>query len=217
MNRMYSFGSLLAVAALCAACAEASNPTSTTQGGSGGGGAATSSGGAGTAGGGAGGGGGGGAPSGIDAVVINEIGAVGADYVELVNIGTTTVQLEGHGVTDSTDTDEPRLDAVMRFPEGAQIAAGERLLIVGEQDPADGVGPHGDCLSGPDTCYWAPWAISASNGEKVYFLAPDDEVIHDKKYPADGAKDGNSWGRLPDGTGDFQETLGTPGAVNVAP
>lgn len=212
-----SLSFLIAITGLAAGCAEANNPGGTSEGGAGAGGAGGDST-ASSGGGGAGTSGSGGTPAGIEAVVINEIGAAGSDFVELVNIGTSVVQLAGYGVTDSTDGGDPKLDEVMRFPKGTQIAAGERILIVAEQDPADGVGPHGDCLpDGPETCYWASWGVSASNGEEIFFLSPDDEKIHDKKYPSDAAKDGNSWGRLPDGTGDFQETLATPGKTNVAP
>lgn len=221
---LVSTGWMIVIAALLSACAEANNPAGTTGGGGGSsggsGGAVTTGGGGATSTGQAGDGTGGssGGPGGIESVVFNEIGAVGSDFVELKNIGNASVDVSGYGVADSDDAGQPRLDQAMRFPDGAEIASGERLLIVAEQDPADGVGPHTDCLSGAaDTCYWAQWGISASKGEKVFLVGPDDAVVIEQEYPQDAAADGNSWGRLPDGTGDFEETLATPGKKNAAP
>lgn len=205
------------IGVLAAGCGDST--TSTSDGGSGGGTSSTSNGGSG---GGApttsNGGTGGGSSSSID-VVINEIQAQNEDYVELVNIGSAAFDLSGYGVADSLSTGGPKLDAAARFPAGTTLGAGDRLLLVAEQDPVASVGPHDICLTtgGPSSCYYATWGISAANGEKLYLLGPDDAVAGEAAYPMNGAPAGSSWGRLPDGTGDFQVTALTPGAVNQAP
>lgn len=199
------FTTLFVIGSLAAGCGDSA--TSTSDGGSGGG-TSTSSGAAGS---------GGTIPS-ID-VVFNEIQAQGEDYVELTNTGSATFDLSGYGVADSLAAGGPKLDAAARFPADTTLAAGAHLLLVLEQDPAAGVGPHNVCLAtgGPASCYYTTWGISAASGEKAYLLAPDDAVVGVVDYPVNAAPVGSSWGRLPDGTGEFQVTAPTPGDVNAAP
>ncbi len=180
-------------------------------------GGATSTGGSG-AGGSVGGGGAGGATFTFP-VVINEIHATGEDWIELVNTGATPVDLESYGLSDSTSKGDPKpLDAA-RFPAGTTLGAGDRLLVVCEQDPAAGVGPHDVCLTvgGPSSCFYATWGISASKGEKLFLLAPDDSPVSEAEYPLNAVLDPSTWGRLPDGTGMFAENAPTPGETNKAP
>jgi hypothetical protein len=79
-------------------------------------------------------------------------------------------------------------------------------------------GPQTTCLpGGPDTCFHATWAISAKDGERVYLVSPDDEVLADADYPPNAVPLGQTWGRLPDGTGAFAPNAPTPGAANQGP
>jgi len=82
-----------------------------------------------------------------------------------------------------------------------------------------GVGPFSDCLStgGPSICFYASWKVSASKGEKVHFIGPDNTIINEVEYPMDAVPDGQTWGRLPDLTGDPAANKPTPGDANAAP
>ncbi len=159
--------------------------------------------------------------AGSSGVVINEIHASGDDWVELKNVGTASVDLSGLVLAD-TDTDvdggAPRLGDGMTFPAGTMLAAGQHLLIVADLSmPA--MGPQMMCLgdAGPMTCYYAGFGISAPRGERIYLLtAAGSEVTHGD-IPPNAATTGRSWGRLPDGTGDFMLTAETPGRANAAP
>lgn len=221
---------LLLLGLFVGACAEASNTTA--DGGSGGsggnGGATTTSNGGGGAGGqtttsngGSGGettttssGGSGGMP-----VVVNEIRASDGDYVELMNTGSTAFDLSDYALADSLDDGTPKIDEAARFPAGTTIGPFEHLLVVADQDPAVGVGPHDVCLpdGGPTSCYYSPWGISDGNGDTIFLLSPDDEIVAEGAYPAAAAPAGSTWGRLPDGTGDFAVNAPTPGEPNKAP
>ncbi|MBK8253946.1 MAG: lamin tail domain-containing protein [Polyangiaceae bacterium] len=213
--------SLLIAGALSVGC---SDSPSTTLGGSGG--STTQTGGSGGSGGGTGGTGGsttttssssstGGSPVTID-VVINEVQATLEDYVELTNTGTAAFDLGGYGLADSDSNGQPKLLTAVLFPAGTTLAPGDHLLVVAEQDPAAGVGPHDVCLtmSPVSSCFYATWGISAANGEKLFLLAPDNSIVGQAEYPINAAPSGSSWGRIPDGTGPFQVTAQTPGAAN---
>lgn len=152
-------------------------------------------------------------------VVINEIRAADGDYVELFNTSSAAFDLSDFGLADSEGPGTPKLSEAARFPAGTMIQAGEHLLIVAGQDPADGVGPHDMCLpdGGPATCYYSQWGISDGNGDAIFLLQPDDTVVEEAAYPAAAAPAGSSWGRFPDGTGDFAVTEPTPGDANKLP
>jgi hypothetical protein len=152
-------------------------------------------------------------------VVINEISAKSEDWVELANAGDGTADLGGHGLCDSDAMGACSLTDVVRFPAGTTLAPGERLLIVGNKAADAGVGPFSDCLAtgGPKTCFYASWKVSASKGEKVHLIGPDDAVITEVEYPMNAVVDGQTWGRLPDLTGKFAANKPTPGEANQAP
>lgn len=155
-------------------------------------------------------------------VVLNEISAKGEDWVEIANPTGSDVDLGGYGLCDDVDPtkgSECDMDTIVRFPDGTMIPAGGYVLIVGNQDPADGVGPHVMCLTsgGPTTCFYASWKVSASNGETIHLLDDKDDVVDEQQYPTSGVADGQTWGRLPDGTGSFAAAAPTPGEANAAP
>lgn len=219
--RAWMWAAIGATIAAAASCAEGGPGTYTTgSGGSGGG--ATMNGGAGT-------GGstgstststsGGGA---VDHAVVNEISATGEDWIEIANPTSVAIDLGDYGLCGDVDPAagaECDTSTMVRFPKGTMLPPGGHLLIVGDQDPADGVGPHVMCLpsGGPTTCFYASWKVSASNGETVHLLDPDDDPVDEVKYPIDAVPDGQTWGRLPDGTGAFAANKPTPGDANAAP
>lgn len=154
--------------------------------------------------------------------IINEIAAKGADWIEIANPGDSVIDLGGYGLCGDVDpTQGPECDiaTIARFPQGTTLPPGGYLLILGDQDPVDGVGPHVMCLpdGGPTTCFYASWKVSASNGETVHLLDPKDEPVDEVLYPKDAVPSGQTWGRVPDMTGGFAENDPTPGAANMAP
>lgn len=220
---MWSIVTVVLFAALVMACAEARNPGGGAGGDAGGGGAggsgATSSTGGGGAAGGTGGTTGTGAGGAASPLVINEIGATGDEFVEIVNPTSKAISLDDLALADTDSTNgEPKIADAARFPKGAEIAPGEHLVVLCGQDPSDGVGPHDKCgADGPDICYYATWSVSAKDGETVFLLSPSDEILAQAEYPADAASTGNTWGRFPDVTGDLAETLATAGKPNELP
>lgn len=152
-------------------------------------------------------------------VVVNEISARDGDWVELGNPGPEPADLGGFGLCDSDSAGRCNLLDALWFPVGTQLAAGEFLLVVGDQLPEDGPGPHTACLAdgGPSSCFYATWKVSASRGETVFLISPDGEVLTELTYPSEATVAGQTWGRLPDFTGEPTATAPTPGAANAAP
>jgi len=151
-------------------------------------------------------------------VVINEIFATGDEWIELVNVGDAVLDLEGYGVADQLDDGTPKLMDAVRFEAGTKLSPGEYLLIVTNvKSPSSGV--QTDCLAkgGPPTCYQAVFGISASNGDKIFFLSPKDDILEEAPYPINAVADGQSYGRLPNGIGMFAACAPTPGEANTGP
>ncbi len=152
-------------------------------------------------------------------VVVNEISAKGGDWIELGNPGPGSADLGGLGLCDADDTGQCNPTDALTFPEGTQLAPGEYLLVLGDQAAEAGPGPHTTCLpeGGPSSCFYVTWKVSASRGETVAIISPNDQVLTELEYPIEAAADGQTWGRLPDLTGEGTVTAPTPGAANAAP
>lgn len=149
-------------------------------------------------------------------LVVNEISAVGAEWVELYNAGGSPVSLSEVQVADSESDGGPRASRAMRFPAGTMLGAGQYVLVLANQSDA-GAGPQTACLDGgPSTCFHAGWSLSASRGETVWVLSSTGEVTLHEAFPMNGTPDGGTWGRLPNGAGSFTTTRPTPGATNAA-
>ncbi|MEZ4390357.1 MAG: lamin tail domain-containing protein [Polyangiales bacterium] len=157
----------------------------------------------------------------VGSLVINEISAVGDEWVELYNAGASPVDLSRVQLADtdtSVDGGAPRTASAMRFPAGTMLAPGQYVLVVSGFNDA-GAGPQTRCLDGggPSTCFHASWGLSASRGESVWVLSPTGEVTLRETYPMNAAPSGQTWGRLPNGTGAFAPNRPTPGAANASP
>lgn len=130
-------------------------------------------------------------------LVINELvaapGGGGNDWVEVLALGAGAVCLGEYTLVDSNEDHEPAA-----LPEGA-LAAGERLVLVGGGDPpAEG-----------------PWHLHFGLGARdTLTLARGGAVVDAVGWSEGQAPGGTSWGRLPDGAGDFATVLPTPGEVN---
>lgn len=147
-------------------------------------------------------------------LVINEIRAVGDDWVELMNRGAADFDLEGFGVTDAANDGSPRLDRVVRFPAGVTLATDGFFVVVADQ-PANSTAVETDCLMGAvSECLFADWGISAANGDTVFVVDGDDNVVAKAMYPGNATSDAESWARVPDGSGAFSAQAPTPGAFN---
>ncbi len=133
-------------------------------------------------------------------VVINEVVCqppTGAnDWFELMNLGSTEVDVGGLLVADEL----PVLGGY-RLPAGTVIPAGGFLVV-----HADGEGSELHA------------SFKLSDAEAVGLYMPDGQVIDEADWGVGDAPQGASWGRDPDGTGDFR-TLGapTPGTRNTVP
>ena len=150
-------------------------------------------------------------------LVINEISAAGDEWVELFNAGSAPVDLSDLQVADSESDGGARLSRAIRFPAGTTLAPGQYALVLANQADA-GAGPQTACLDGgPATCFHAGWSLSASRGETVWVLSPSGSVVLSALYPMNATVAPNTWGRLPNGTGDFAVSRPTPAASNAAP
>ncbi len=149
-------------------------------------------------------------------IVINEISAAGADWVEIANAGDAVVDLSDVGVCDSDAAGMCKIADVVRFPMGTSLGPGQYLLILGNMTPTNGPGPYSDCAMLAPSCYYAAWKVSASNGEKVHVIDGMDQPITEVDYPANAVPDGQTWSRLPDLTGNFGPGAPTPAAANKA-
>ncbi len=155
----------------------------------------------------------------VGRVVINEVRATTDDWVELINVGEAPVDLGGMVVADTdTNGNVPRVEEGVEFPAATWLAPGQRLLVLADVNDA-GVGPQMTCLGtdGPMTCYHARFGISAARGEGLFLIGRDHVVSASATYPPNGAPEGYSWGRLPDGTGEFAVNRPTPGEPNGGP
>ncbi|MBM4375083.1 MAG: lamin tail domain-containing protein [Deltaproteobacteria bacterium] len=155
----------------------------------------------------------GGTGGGTLGVVLNEVSGVGDDYLELYNAGDAPVDLSGFKVADD-DGGIPKLAEASVFPTGTNLAPGAYLFVLADLKTAM-AGPQTMCDPGPSPCFQATFGISKS-GDVLYLLDGTDAVVESVPFPAT-VLDGQSWGRLPNGTGSFAANKPTPGAANAAP
>lgn len=149
-------------------------------------------------------------------IVINEIYPDGEDWVELVNAGTSSIELEGMSIVDGDDTHEP-----VPFPAGATLAPGARYLV-GFDIPCEGALPDGLGLT--ERCITTTYGISGSAGDTIRVIdgltLADGSVVASVAFAgstAAGLSDGQTYCRLPDASGAFAPCASTLDAVNAAP
>lgn len=145
----------------------------------------------------------------IPSVVINELMAdndsVHADpqgdyddWLELYNLSDTAVMLTGMYLSDKEDE-----VTQWEFPENTEIPA-NGYLVVWLDDDEDDPGLHANFKLSKD-------------GETVILVGTDahgNRVLD--KVTFEAQETDVAYGRLPDGTGDFQVVQATPGAPNMA-
>jgi Lamin Tail Domain len=150
-------------------------------------------------------------------VAINEISAT-EDWVELYNRGDAAIDIGGMLLADSDGAGAPKLDEAISFPVGTTVAPGASLFILAKQDGVVKPGeqePQTVCAPGTSPCFYAPFGLSDGDGDEI-FLLDGDRLQSNGIYPPAAAAEGESWCRLPDGTGDFDVCTPTPGAPNEA-
>lgn len=155
---------------------------------------------------------GGGGPGGV---VINELSGTGSDYIELFNAGNEMVDLSGIRVADQDMPGLPKLTSAVTLPNGTSLAPGSYLFILGGQ-PMASTAPETLCAPGPSPCFFATYKLSNKSGDEVFLVDKTSIVLESVTYPGNLAT-GETWGRLPNGTGSFATGAATPGAANQAP
>lgn len=132
-----------------------------------------------------------GAPAGASAdVVINEVNCEGTDWVEIVNASGNPVEISGWLLTD-----EPL----------SVNNASHRMLV---DDPTL-IGPNSTLVVERTTDF--PFGISCDDTIR---LADEAEALVDETTIGSHTVPTDTWGRFPNGTGSFTQTLPTRGAAN---
>jgi uncharacterized protein (DUF2252 family) len=149
-------------------------------------------------------------------IVINEISANGAEFVELANTTGGAQPLGGYGVADVDDDGGPRLSQAVWFSPGTMLAARAKLVVIGGHTPP-AIGPQSGaaCITGVASCYQAAWSISGSNGETLFLISPSNVIVDRASYPLGGLPVGQSWGRLPDASGPFSASISSASRPNT--
>lgn len=115
------------------------------------------------------------------------------DWIELYNHSSSTFELEGFYLSD--DAAEPEMWA---FPD-TNILAGDYLIIWADKD-AEQVGLHANLKL-------------SSSGESLFIFDSEMNVIDEVTFYEQKAD--TSYGRYPNGTGDFSEMIATFGEENM--
>ncbi|MEM7232912.1 MAG: lamin tail domain-containing protein [Planctomycetota bacterium] len=117
-----------------------------------------------------------------------------ADWVEIVSVSGEVLPLSDYALFSGVDG--------FQFPEGAEIAPGERVVVLCSRDPIVVV---------PDGVFHAPFGI-AQNGDALVLASMDGTEFDRQILPALDA--GQAYARIPDG-GEFRITSDrTPAAGN---
>jgi hypothetical protein len=122
----------------------------------------------------------------VSAIKINEVSSDPQDWLELTNVGTTVVDLSGWLLADNARTSDPT--HVQAIADGTTLQPGAYAKV---DYTAAGFG-KGD--------------------EANLYLADATTMVDATTWPAE--THATTWGRCVDGTGAFQRTTPTPGAVN---
>lgn len=138
-------------------------------------------------------------------LVINEVNSSPDDWVELMNIGDTALDLTGWELRDNSD------DHRWQFAAGTTIESGALLLV-----QADSVGLVFDDAT--DTYIEGVFdeAIGIGSGDSIRLYDAQGNLVDSHSWTEHANVNGDesaSWGRYPDGTGSFvlmPESAGEP-------
>jgi hypothetical protein len=127
--------------------------------------------------------------------VVHKATGEGPDWIELYNPGSDPVDLAGWVIKDDNDT------RGFIFPPGASIAARGFVVV-------EGVGGTSSYIMG--------FGLGKSDAARLF--APSGQLVDVTIWQEGDGPQGTSWGRHPDGTGDFATLpVPTPGQANAAP
>jgi hypothetical protein len=143
------------------------------------------------------------------AIVLNEVMAANtktikdpqgkyADWIEVANVGTESVELSGMYLSDKKDN--PRK---WKFPADVKLRAGEHLIVWADEGGKDAEGLH------------ANFKLS-KNGENIWLIDTDarnNEVLDKVEFTSQ--RQDVAFGRFPDGKGEWRPLPPTPGKANV--
>jgi len=126
-------------------------------------------------------------------LVINEIAAAnqhGPDWVELFNAGEESINLTGWSLTDNL------AEHITGLPLNIEIAPGEYLLLQGGSD--------GD------------FTFGLGSEDSLFLYGAGGGIIDETSWGQSDAPAGTTWGRYPNGSGDFGTlSFPTPGSENM--
>lgn len=125
-------------------------------------------------------------------LVINEVDPNGApdDWFELYNGSGRDLELAGLGFSDDPGVVKATL------PVGTMLAAGRHLVVL-----------VSDTRVG----------FKLAREESLALFTPDGELLDETAWALVDEAPGRTWGRWPDGRGDFQVVVASPAGVNTRP
>ncbi len=128
----------------------------------------------------------------VAGLVINEVAAKGdpLDWFELYNSGDSDIDLSGLVVADDLTNAAKRV----AFPSGLAIAPGEYLQVEVDSDN------------------WAGFKLGSD--EELGVWTSEGVLVDSVDWDAGDAGEGESYSRLPDGTGEYHSVVPTPGYEN---
>lgn len=135
------------------------------------------------------------------AVVVNEIFPHGSDEVtdpdwaELKNIGQSALDLSGYQVRDDKTK--------ATIPDGTSLGPGQYLVIYCDDVPDGGASGR----------MHVPFKLGGQ--DEFYLLDPSGNRVDGVSWDGATAPAGKSYGRLPDGTGQFTALTPTPAGRNL--
>lgn len=134
-------------------------------------------------------------------LVVNEVFPHGADeltdpdWAELKNVSDSEIDLSGYKVRDDTTSAD--------LPAGTRLKPGAYLVILCDDVP-DGAATGS---------IHVPFKLGG--GDEFRVVRGDGSTADSVVWVKGTVPDGKSWGRLPDGTGQFAATTPTRGARNL--
>lgn len=139
-------------------------------------------------------------------VLINEVNSSPDDWVELINMGDKPVSLDGWELRDNSD------DHRWVFPDGTTLDSQELLLV-----KADTKGLVYDDQAGKYVEGNFDSAIGIGSGDSIRLYNNKGVLLDSHSWTEHANINGDesaSWGRYPDGLGDFVLMPETPGQYN---
>ena len=147
-------------------------------------------------------------PTTKSSLVLNEINSSPDDWVELMNTGAETVDISGFELRDNSD------DHRWRFPDESTIAAGELLIVDAK---SSGLVYDDQTKAFAEGTFEA--AIGIGSGDSIRLYDKEGNLLDEYSWTEHASYEGDpakaSYGRYPDGTGEFRLTQETKGTANA--